>query len=80
MTDMLLTRIYIYIIYFLIISAKHEIYRFLTECCNIFLEQQRCLFSQNYFLTEFEESNHDDEPLGRTGNIFCYHVKKNYEK
>lgn len=35
----------------------------------IFRAGESDVFSQNYSLAEFEESDHDDEPLGRTGNI-----------
>lgn len=36
----------------------------------IYSQSSSDVFLQNYSLTEFEESNHDDEPLGRTGNIY----------
>lgn len=35
----------------------------------IFRAGESDVFSQNYSLAEFEESDHDDESLGRAGNI-----------
>lgn len=48
----------------------------------IYFQSSSDVFLQNYSLTEFEESNHDDEPLGRTGKyILCNQVNnKKYEK
>lgn len=34
----------------------------------IFRAWENDVFSQNYFLAEFEESGRDDKSLGRTGN------------
>ena len=51
-------------------SARVEMLRY------IFREQAHNANSHEiYSLAEFEESDHDDKPLGRTGNTFQNHIE-----